>query len=105
MDLNLNVKIQRMALILRNIRYKFTRRKTRSKTLEFKKERFHVVLKRKFSRVQFHLHFDRDLSLPTRGHVAVLKGLVVKKEFRRIRKELGREGLALNAVSLHDFDD
>jgi hypothetical protein len=104
MEINLNVKIQRMATILRNIGYKVTRRKTRSRTLEFKKERFHVVLKRKFSRVQFHLHFDRELSLPTRGHTAVLKGLKVKKEFRRIRKELGREGLTLAAVS-HGFDD
>jgi hypothetical protein len=105
MEINLNVKIQRMATILRNIGYKVARRRTRSRTLEFKKERFHVILKRKFSRVQFHLHFDRELSLPTRGHTAVLKGLLVKKEFRRIRKELGREGLALAAVSPHGFDD
>jgi hypothetical protein len=105
MEINLNVKIQRMASILRNIGYKVTRRRTRSRTLEFKKERFHVVLKRKFSRVQFHLHFDRELSLPTRGHAAVLKGLRVTKEFRRIRRALGREGYPLKAGSLHDYDD
>jgi len=105
MEINLNVKIQRMASILRNIGYKVSRRRTRSRTLEFKKEKFHVVLKRKFSHVQFHLHFDRELSLPTRGHVAILKGLSVKKEFRRIRKALGREGFALDASSPHGYDD
>lgn len=105
MEINLNVKIQRMASILRNIGYKVTRRKPRSRTLEFKKERFHVVLKRKFSRVQFHLHFDRELSLPTRGHTAILKGLRVKQEFRRIRRALSREGYPPEAVFPHDYDD